>query len=124
MSTNNKEAAADFLRQVASGNIHEAFRLYAADNLVHHNPWFKSDAHSLMLAMEESHQQRPNKHFDVQHVLQDGDLVAVHSWLRQQTTDRGMAVVHLLRFENNRIAELWDIGQQVPEEMENERGMF
>ena len=27
-------------------------------------------------------------------------------------------------FENDSIAELWDFGQAVPEDMENENGMF
>ena len=29
--------------------------------------------------------------------------------------DRGIALVHIFRFEAGRIAELWDIGQPVPE---------
>jgi predicted SnoaL-like aldol condensation-catalyzing enzyme len=56
--------------------------------------------------------------------LQDGDRVAVFSRIRQRPDDLGGAVVHIFRFEGDRIAEGWDIGQAVPEEMINENGMF
>jgi predicted SnoaL-like aldol condensation-catalyzing enzyme len=32
--------------------------------------------------------------------------------------------MHLFRFEGSRIAELWDVGQSVPEESVNDYGMF
>lgn len=34
------------------------------------------------------------------------------------------AVVHVFRFQGNLIAELWDVGQAVPENSPNEYGMF
>jgi predicted SnoaL-like aldol condensation-catalyzing enzyme len=68
--------------------------------------------------------QDPDKRLDVQHALEDGDLVAVHSHLRQKPGDAGVAVVHLFRFEGDRIAELWDIVQPVPSESVNVVGMF
>jgi predicted SnoaL-like aldol condensation-catalyzing enzyme len=61
---------------------------------------------------------------EIQHVLQDGELVAVHSRVRHDPTDRGAAVVHLFRFTGDRIAELWDVGQEVPEVSPNDDGMF
>ena len=38
--------------------------------------------------------------------------------------DRGAAVVHLFRFENDRIIELWDVGQALSPESPNQYGMF
>jgi predicted SnoaL-like aldol condensation-catalyzing enzyme len=38
--------------------------------------------------------------------------------------DRGFAVAHIFRFEDGRIAELWDLAQEIPENMANELGMF
>jgi hypothetical protein len=32
--------------------------------------------------------------------------------------------VHIFRFQNDLIAELWDIGQAVPENSPNQFGMF
>ncbi|MCF4614399.1 hypothetical protein L1Y69_11750, partial [Acinetobacter baumannii] len=35
-----------------------------------------------------------------------------------------LAVVHICRFENGKIAEFWDIGQIQPDPLVNENGMF
>ena len=99
-----KESAIDFLRLAASGQAREAFRKYAAANFRHHNACFKSGAESLMLAMEENAKQNPQKVLDIKRALQDGDLVATHSHVRQNPGDRGAAVVHIFRFEGERIA--------------------
>ena len=50
--------------------------------------------------------------------------MAVHSHVRQNPNDRGAAVVHIFRFEGDRVVELWDMGQPVPENSPNENGMF
>ena len=123
MST-RKEAAMDFLRLVAAGKVREAYDKYFGPEFRHHNPFFRSDAESLRAAMEENAAQNPDKVLDIQRTLQDGDLVAVHSRVRQHPGDRGGAVVHIFRFQGDRVAELWDVGQAVPESSPNELGMF
>lgn len=124
VATTQKEAAMDFLRLVASGKVREAYRKYVGPEFRHHNAYFRSDAESLMAAMEENAAKNPNKVLEIQRALQDGDLVAVHSHIRQQPGDRGAAVVHIFRFQGDRIVELWDLGQEVPESSPNELGMF
>jgi hypothetical protein len=32
--------------------------------------------------------------------------------------------VHILRFERGRIVEMWDLGQEIPEDSPNALGMF
>ena len=121
---NHKEAAMEFLRLVASGNVREAFRRHAGPDFRHHNPFFAGDADSLMVAMEENAATNPGKVLEIQRALQDGELVAVHSRVRQKAGDPGVAVVHIFRFQGNLIAELWDIGQAAPENSPNQYGMF
>jgi predicted SnoaL-like aldol condensation-catalyzing enzyme len=33
-------------------------------------------------------------------------------------------VIHIFRFEEDRIVELWDVGQEIPEDSPNDNGMF
>jgi predicted SnoaL-like aldol condensation-catalyzing enzyme len=47
--------------------------------------------------------------------LEEGERVAVFSHGRQNPSDRGDAVVDIFRFENDRMVELWDVGQALPE---------
>lgn len=119
-----KEIAQNFLNLAANGHSHEAFRLYVGENFKHHNAYFKGDADTLLLAMEESARTNPNKVFKIHHILEDDKLVAVHSHLKQTPGDLGFAVVHILKFESDKIVELWDLGQPIRSESINEHGMF
>jgi predicted SnoaL-like aldol condensation-catalyzing enzyme len=120
-----KDIANDFLTRCARGDSRTAFSKYAGADFKHHNAWFKGDAGTLMKAMEESHQQNPNKVFEIRRIIHDNDIVATHSFIRQSDNDRGMAVVHILRFDgNDKIVEFWDLAQPLPEKEVNENGMF
>jgi predicted SnoaL-like aldol condensation-catalyzing enzyme len=119
-----KDAAIEFLTLVASGKVSEAYDRHVAAGFRHHNPYFRGDATSLKEAMQTNATKNPAKVLEVQRALQDGNEVAVFSRVRQHPSDRGGAVVHIFRFEEDRIAELWDIGQAVPENSINENGMF
>jgi predicted SnoaL-like aldol condensation-catalyzing enzyme len=120
----NKQTAVTFLRLAATGRVCEAYQAHVAANFRHHNPHFRGDARSLRAGMEENVANFPNKTFDVQRVLEDGDLVAVHSRIRLEPGMPEIAVVHIFRFESGRIAEMWDVGQPAPAESANENGMF
>ena len=120
----HKEMATTFLRLAASGKIREAFAKLVALGFRHHNPYFKGDADSLLRAIEESDAQNPNRTLEIQRAVAEGDLVAVHSRVKLKPESPGIAVVHIFRFEGDRIVELWDIGQPVPENSPNENGMF
>ena len=119
-----KEIAQDFLKLASKGQSRQAFELYVSDNFKHHNAWFKGDGQTLMTAMEENAKKTPDKVFEIQRALEDGNLVAVHSRVRQTPNDLGAAVIHIFRFDNEKVVELWDFGQAVPAEIVNENGMF
>lgn len=119
-----KEIAVNFLNMCARGNSRKAFKLYADENFKHHNPYFEGDANSLITAMEEDAKSNPDKFFEVRQMLQDGNLTAIHSFVKQNTDDLGSAVVHIFKFREERIAELWDLAQSVPENMINKNGIF
>lgn len=126
MATNqlNKQAAVSFLRLASSGKVREAYERHIAPNFRHHNSYFRGDAPSLRAGTEENAANFPNKSFEVQRALGEGDLVAVHSRVRLKPDMPEIAVVHIFRFEGDRIAEAWDVGQPAPAESPNENGMF
>ncbi|WP_151827205.1 nuclear transport factor 2 family protein [Acinetobacter oleivorans] len=125
MNLSQKQIAVRFLELAAAGEVDEAYSNYTAPNFKHHNPYYAGDANSLREGMRESAAETPNKVFDVQHVIEEGDLVAVHSKLEMQMNGlTTIAVVHICRFENGKIAEFWDIGQVQPDPLVNENGMF
>jgi predicted SnoaL-like aldol condensation-catalyzing enzyme len=119
-----KEKAVSFLQLVAFGKVREAYLNHIGPDFRHHNSYFRGDAESLMMAMEENAVQNPNKVLDVKHVIGENDLVTVYSHIKQTPEDIGAAVVHIFRFQSEKIVELWDVGQAVPENSPNENGMF
>jgi predicted SnoaL-like aldol condensation-catalyzing enzyme len=119
-----KQVAIEFLQGAASGNVRDAYARHVAQDFRHHNPSFKGDADSLMVAMEQNAREHPEKRLDVIQALEEGDLVAIYSRVRHEPGEVGHAVFHMFRFEGDRIAELWDVGQEVPQPTVNQYGMF
>jgi predicted SnoaL-like aldol condensation-catalyzing enzyme len=69
----------------------------------------------------------PKAAFTVRQVLADGDYVAVYTQLLNNgsaPSKGGLRQVHLMRFEGEKIAEYWDITQQVLPDMPNAAGAF
>ena len=119
-----KKIATEFLSLAAIGKIDEAYDRYVHKDFIHHNPWFPGDRESLKNAMKESHNQMPNKMFKPIRVLEDGDLVPVHSRLVRASDVPEIAVVHILRFDGDQIIEEWEAAMEVPKDSPNKNGIF
>ena len=124
MAENNKNVAVSFLTLASRGEVREAYSKFVGDGFKHHNPFFEGSATALSAGMQENARQNPDKVFEVKRAIAEGDFVVIHSLVRQKPDDLGAAVVHILRFENGKIMELWDIGQPIPKESLNRHGMF
>ena len=118
----NKNSAITFLQLTASGNIDEAFSQYVGPTFKHHNHYFKGDKESLMAAMKESSIKMPNKVFEVKIAMEEEDKVMAYSHVK--TAELDIAVVHIMKFKNERIVEMWDLGQLISKDSPNENGMF
>ena len=51
-------------------------------------------------------------------------MVVTHSYIKHKPDVQGYAAVHIFRFQNSQIAEMWGIAQEIPQESPNELGMF
>ena len=123
-SSSKKEIAITFLKLAAAGKLDEAYGTYVAPNFRHHNAYFAGDAESLKAGMAAAHEQFPNTTLEVQHAWEDGDLVAIHSRVSHGADQPDIAVVHMFRFEDDRVAELWDVGMEAPKDSPNKNGLF
>ena len=124
MSDNNKGVATSFLNLASSGKVDEAYSKFVGNGFRHHNAFFEGSMESLRAGMKENAIQNPAKVFEVKRVIAEGDFVVTHSHVQQKPGDLGAAVVHIFRFENGKIVELWDLGQPIPENSPNQYGMF
>jgi predicted SnoaL-like aldol condensation-catalyzing enzyme len=120
----HKESAQDFLQLVIAGSINEAYESYVNMRGKHHNVHFSSEFASLKKGMIENHTQFPNKRLMVKNVIGEGNLVAIHSNIILKSGEPGMAVVYIFRFADEKIVEVWEIGQAVPADSPNRSGAF
>jgi predicted SnoaL-like aldol condensation-catalyzing enzyme len=120
----HKDAAVKFLELCSRGSVSEAYDLYVGRNFRHHNPWFAGDAKSLAAAMAENAAENPDKEFEAKRAIEEGDFVAVHGRVRHTRQGPDHSLVHIFRFEDDRIAELWDVGQEAIPNSPNVYGLF
>lgn len=97
---------------------------YVRPDYIQHNPLAPDGAKALKNLGVGFHQQFPDAEYDVKRVISEGDLVLVHSNVVTTPGTRGAAVVDIFRFQEGKIAEHWDVSQNVPETSANGNDMF
>jgi predicted SnoaL-like aldol condensation-catalyzing enzyme len=122
-TSHNKDIAISFLQLASSGKLGQAYSRVSPE-FRHHNAYFAGDAESLKAGMADAHKQFPNTKLEVQRAIAESDLVAVHSRVQHAPDRQPIAVVHIFRIEGDLIAELWDVGIEIPKDSPNENGIF
>ena len=120
----HKEMAVAFLHSTSSGKAEEAFRKYTHPDFTHHNPYYPSDSASLMKGMIDNAKLNPHQELEVLRYAENDHIVFVHSKVSVNGNDMIFGLVHIFRFYEDSIIELWDIAQQVPKDSPNKVGMF
>jgi predicted SnoaL-like aldol condensation-catalyzing enzyme len=118
-----KEIAKAFLQGIVTDKIIEVYNLYTLPNFIHHNGYYNGDREALLKGMQDSNTLFPNKKVTIKLAVAEAPYVTLFSRV-QITEDKEVAVVHIYRFEGEKIAEMWDISQEVPENSPNENSMF
>ncbi len=120
---NKKEIAITFLQLASAGIVREAYEKYVHPDFRHHNAYYKGDRETLMNGMEENAKQFSNKTYETLRALEDGNLVAVHGKVTL-APDKIFSVIHIFRFEGDKIIEEWEASQQLLNDSPNENGIF
>lgn len=123
MEISLQDRAHSFLHMIVARKIDEAYDLYVAHDFIHHNQYFRGDRESLKQGMIESHTKSPHTELTILKTLEEADTVATYSKVKMHEDDLGMIVVHIMRFKENKIIEMWDVGQQLLPGSPNENGI-
>ena len=121
--TARKTAAERFL-QLACSDVERAYSELVTPGFRHHNVHFPGTAAALKQGMADNLRQFPKKKIDIKHSVEEGDRVIVISHVKLTPDQPGYALAHMFRFEGDRIAELWDLAQEIPKDSPNENGPF
>ena len=124
ITTTARKAAAEQFLKLATIDVERAYAQLVAPGFRHHNFFFAGNANALKQGMAENLRKFPNKQLTIKRSVEEGDYVVVMSHVKHTPQERGAALMHMFRFEGDRIAELWDVGQEIPADSPNENGPF
>jgi predicted SnoaL-like aldol condensation-catalyzing enzyme len=120
-----KQVATKFMTQFyVQKDVRGAFETWVDPGYIQHNPMAATGRDAAIAFLEPFFKSNPAIRYEIKRIIADGDLVAVHAWGRFSETDRGIAVVDILRIKGCRVMEHWDVVQPVPEKSANANGMF
>jgi predicted SnoaL-like aldol condensation-catalyzing enzyme len=102
----------------------EAMAKYVQTEYCQHNPRVGNGVAAFIAFARGYLQAYPNLHYYLKRIIAEGDMVVLHSQLLREPSDRGIAVVDIFRIEDGKIAEHWDVIQEVPEFVANNNTMF
>lgn len=119
-----KPIARDCLQMLVRGEIELAYEKYFAPEFKHHNEYYAGDRESLKQAMLADFQQKPEKQFTIHQLIEENDTVVTFSHITLQPGEAGMIVVHIMRFNGDKIVEMWDVAQPISANPVNQNGPF
>ncbi|MFM5953438.1 MAG: nuclear transport factor 2 family protein [Novosphingobium sp.] len=120
-----KQVVSTFMtRFYVERDVRGAFETWVDPGYIQHNPMAATGRDAAIAFLEPFFKANPAGRVEIKRIIADGDLVAVHSWSRLSESDRGMAVVDILRVKGCKVVEHWDVLQPVPEKAANTNGMF
>jgi predicted SnoaL-like aldol condensation-catalyzing enzyme len=108
------------LKPLNSARVDEFF----ARDYVQHNPLAATGAQGLKDFLDWARARAPAAEHRVKRMFVDGDYVIAHVHVIINPGDLGNAVVDIFRIAQGRIAEHWDVAQEVPTQSANANGMF
>lgn len=118
----NKKMVAEFYQQLFGDKNPEVILKYLAESYIQHNPSLPDGRDAIYNAVKVWFKDAPKEKVDIQRIAADGDLVYLH--VRSKMGAKTVAVVDIFRIENGKIAEHWDVIQEVPEKSANSHPMF
>ena len=98
-------------------------RFFAPD-YIQHSPMAASGAQGLKDFLDWARARSPDAEHRIKRLFVDGDYVIAHVHVIIKPGDRGNAVVDIFRLAGGKIAEHWDVEQEVPVQAGNDNGMF
>lgn len=112
---------AEVLGPIDPGPVDDIF----TPDYIQHNPNVTSGAQGLKEMLIRSRKNIPNAEHHVKRILVDGNMAMAHVHvIFRPGQELGHAAVDIFRIENGKIAEHWDVTQDVPATAVNKNGMF
>jgi predicted SnoaL-like aldol condensation-catalyzing enzyme len=119
-----KTLVVDFYNRGLGSKNFDAAQSYLAPAYIQHNPMAQDGAEGLKAFIGFLAQRYPHYQLDIKRVFAEGDYVILHVHGVFEPGSRGKAIIDIFRLENGKIAEHWDVVQDIPDKPANPNGMF
>ena len=97
---------------------------FIAEDYIQHSQLAPPGRDALKAFLDMIRKETPEAVHDVKRAFVDGDHVTVHYHVRRWPDDLGWAVIDIFRVEDGKVAEHWDVLQDVTEGGPNPNGPF
>lgn len=115
----NKLLVAGFYAKVCNARDLGAIKEFVAEDYIQHNPHIANGRAQLEVFLAPLLKSLPESRTTVVRLMADGDLVMAHVLFQRNPNDRGMAFVDIFRIADGKLAEHWDVKEDIPEETQN-----
>ena len=122
----NKQLVKDF--EEAAFNQHDIEKAlsYLADDYKQHNLYFGDGKEGMKAGLEWLIGENPNMTSEIKRIFAEGEYVIIHKYaqLKPEDSTGKKAIMDIFRIENDKIAEHWDVIEDIPAEPKNTNTMF
>ena len=119
----NKKNVVEFYDLIINKKDFESARKYMGDRYKQHNPRVADGPDGLRTHIEDLKANFPDVRSEIKKIIAEGEYVVLHVHSRR-TPKRQLAIIEIFRLENGKIAEHWDVVQEIPDSPLNSNGMF
>ena len=120
----NLDLVLEMFAQVLNPMDSSAVERFIDVDYIQHSQLAEPGREALKRFLDTIREQTPQAVHDVKRAFVDGDHVTVHYHVRRWPGDLGWAVIDIFRVENGKIAEHWDVLQDVVEGGPNPNSPF
>jgi predicted SnoaL-like aldol condensation-catalyzing enzyme len=120
----NKRTVLAFYEHVVKCRDFTAAARFLAPVLIQHRNDAADGADGLREFIERMRVAYPRSHYEIKKVFAEGDYVILHVHVVREPGARGSAHVDIFRIDNGKVAEHWDVDEQIPPEIANPHGPF
>lgn len=120
----NKQTVLAFYQAAINDKDHHAASKLLSHSYIQHNPRIADGLEGFREFVETLKADFPQLRAEVKRIFAEGDHVIAHVHGIRVPGGPGTAIIDIFGLEDGRIAEHWDVMQQIPDEARNQNGMF
>jgi len=120
----NKKVVLEFFEKVLIPMDFTPAPAFFGARYIQHSPLATDGSEGLRAFLEKARVETPHAKTYIKRIFADGDHVIVHSHVIIVPGTPGIAVADIIRLENGKLVEHWEVSQPVPDQMLHSNTMF